>query len=744
MEGAPLIPDSDFEASSEKKDKRKGLRKPGEGFLRALEANDQEEAKPEARLFDFNKAKQEKEEKKGSWLLGDLDAEAAKEAGVDSTPAAENDSELKTETEPVIYDEVVEKVSSETEPVMDEAEAPTDGTISEAEKADAYAKIVDLNEAEDEAAGVEPIKAVDEFREDLAGDPDPDPEASLHRVAAQNGLEEYLDDEPEAAAAAAESGEDEDEDGDGSEGVATEGDPESNPAEEVAEAVEPSSEAETEAGLEAEEIPEQEAETELEPDSPEDDLLPDETETGPEIDHQTSPEDETEPDADQPDPTAATNTGTGPTGTGAGTANPAGPPPVAPTFGGGGPGWGGGPGGPGNVLPHGPGFPNPAAANFDPTLLAANQVPVQQPEMSRRVANPATMALFGGIIGYLIGRRRGRIKTERKLLPIQKKLEKEVTDLQWQIREKEDRLRRAAARKAQREGLLVTTAAATGSAAESALESDKNPTISGEVPIDNTPIERTKEVNSLNSLQAEQLTLERQRAPEANQLHGTKAHEHLGQVLLAAGAAAAIAGRESLKSEKPELSPSRLEVSINENNPEAKLVADKSAETLTRQELMEVSEKILVDGNSLRQIYETRLIGERGLRRLIAEYQRGGDMQAALRREVVEHEIDFERDPAMRDAALTEDAPKPKSGGAADSGASGGTVSSSLDQLIESAASKVEGTTDGLSYYNQHINKSSRSDRTSHHRRRMDMIMIVVIGSLFAAVFFAVIMRLAL
>ena len=60
----------------------------------------------------------------------------------------------------------------------------------------------------------------------------------------------------------------------------------------------------------------------------------------------------------------------------------------------------------------------------------------------------------------------------------------------------------------------------------------------------------------------------------------------------------------------------------------------------------------MIDGSSLRQIYETRLVGERGLRRLVAEHLRGGDLKRAFRREITEREIDFERDPAMRDSTF--------------------------------------------------------------------------------------------
>jgi hypothetical protein len=51
--------------------------------------------------------------------------------------------------------------------------------------------------------------------------------------------------------------------------------------------------------------------------------------------------------------------------------------------------------------------------------------------------------LPGGIVGYLIGRRRGRIKTEQKLAATRKKLEARVDDLQESIIAKENHIRKA-------------------------------------------------------------------------------------------------------------------------------------------------------------------------------------------------------------------------------------------------------------------------------------------------------------
>lgn len=59
----------------------------------------------------------------------------------------------------------------------------------------------------------------------------------------------------------------------------------------------------------------------------------------------------------------------------------------------------------------------------------------------------AANLLVGGAVGYLIGRRRGRIKTERRLIPIQEKLEKEVKDLHGKIAEREEKIRTIAAEK---------------------------------------------------------------------------------------------------------------------------------------------------------------------------------------------------------------------------------------------------------------------------------------------------------
>jgi hypothetical protein len=79
----------------------------------------------------------------------------------------------------------------------------------------------------------------------------------------------------------------------------------------------------------------------------------------------------------------------------------------------------------------------------------------------------------------------------------------------------------------------------------------------------------------------------------------------------------------------------------------------KRVEVLSREELLETGEKIVVNGETLRHAFETHMIGEQGLRRLIAEHLRGGNLYETLRREIVEHQMDFERDPVMRGRAPT-------------------------------------------------------------------------------------------
>lgn len=128
----------------------------------------------------------------------------------------------------------------------------------------------------------------------------------------------------------------------------------------------------------------------------------------------------------------------------------------------------------------------------------------------------------------------------------------------------------------------------------------------------------------------------RQRAPEAHQLHGEQqAPEHIGHVLVSA---------EAAKRSREVQHEARV-----------RLGSDKRIETLSRAELLALSEQIAFETSTLRNIYETHLIGEQALRRLVAEYLSGGDIKKALQREILEHEIDFERDPALRDMPIATD-----------------------------------------------------------------------------------------
>jgi hypothetical protein len=286
------------------------------------------------------------------------------------------------------------------------------------------------------------------------------------------------------------------------------------------------------------------------------------------------------------------------------------------------------------------------------------------------------MAFGGAIIGYLIGRRRGRIKTEKKLLPIQKKLEKEVSNLQFELQEKEKKIRRVAAAKVERGGPAV--------------------------------------LEKIQQLKPERRVEERRRAPEAQHLHVPTQREHLGQVVVSAESRPARPPEKAVetKSEKP--------------------LTDKRIETLNRAELLALSEKIVVEGSTLRNIYETHLIGERGLRRLVAEHLRGGDLAKALKVEITEREIDFERDPVLRDMAPT-------------IGGGGGTAvagKAALDQMLEKASQNIAASSEEAAFYKARAAFETQQFRQQQKQRRaVDAALVTTIVVLLSVVVYLAIIH---
>ena len=218
--------------------------------------------------------------------------------------------------------------------------------------------------------------------------------------------------------------------------------------------------------------------------------------------------------------------------------------------------------------------------------VVGNTIPLNIARQNERRAQTDGL-IVGAIVGYLVGRRRGRIKTEKKLLPVQKKLEKQVKSLQSELITREYQVRQKV-----REQLIVAPAG--------------------------------KETNKLSAPNQES----RQRA----KLTPTST-ERIGHVLVAASSNAEKAATVRVNK------PPKLESAD----------AKKRAESMDRSELLAISQTIAVEGTSLRQIYESQLISEKGLRRLVAEHLRGGNIGRALKRELVERQIDFERDPILRD-----------------------------------------------------------------------------------------------
>jgi hypothetical protein len=258
-----------------------------------------------------------------------------------------------------------------------------------------------------------------------------------------------------------------------------------------------------------------------------------------------------------------------------------------------------------------PGGPNwlPNAANTAATVAAAhNNLAAERRATARGLVVGGAAGLF---VGYLIGRRRGRIKTEKKLLPVQKKLEAQVTTIQAQVAEKETAIRKLAREHAEEVKILQAPKPAEQQA--QTLRQEAPRTSQAE-----RPAEQAKETIP---------------APPVNR------SEHLGLATLKAlevPVAAVTPRAEQIK-------PTTIE--------QAK-AAKIPVETLPLKDVVAVAETIPAGATTLNRVYETNLISERGLRRVVAEARRGGNVARVLQEELLIKELSYERDPRMRDRQL--------------------------------------------------------------------------------------------
>lgn len=196
----------------------------------------------------------------------------------------------------------------------------------------------------------------------------------------------------------------------------------------------------------------------------------------------------------------------------------------------------------------------------------------------------------------------------------------------------------------------------------------------------------------------------RSEALEANQLHGKQvAPERIGRVVVTA-------------EEKPSPELVKQPEKVAERP-----TTDKRVETMGRAELLDLSEKVAVENTNLRHVYETHLVSEQGLRRLVGEYTRGGDVQKALRQELVEHEIDFERDPILRD--------RQRASAASAAGDTLGSLLRKAEVLNESEAKEELAVLKARQAHHE-----NQRQRQPTHRRLIDVSMVVAIAVLFVLV----------
>lgn len=271
-------------------------------------------------------------------------------------------------------------------------------------------------------------------------------------------------------------------------------------------------------------------------------------------------------------------------------------------------------------------YPRP---NVAPTPAAAPTIEV----IDNRRNHTGSALLVGAVVGYLIGRRRGRIKTEKRLKTVEKKLTREVEAARQQVAEKEQQIRKLARETYQQKHRKLTYEAPPFARPEG-KSADLSPMGAA------TQRERSV-MDSRTEIGIEQ---------SGRQIVTPTERLGLGLVTLRAAEALPVTVKHSERASEVKSLKKETEITAEKlaRMPRGEGVIPKTSATMGRAELLQAGSEVRVGTTNLRRVYETNLISEQGLRRLLAVHERGGNVREVLQQELKEKEMSYERDPRLR------------------------------------------------------------------------------------------------
>ncbi len=298
------------------------------------------------------------------------------------------------------------------------------------------------------------------------------------------------------------------------------------------------------------------------------------------------------------------------------------------------------PGGP----PHNPNLPSGGA--ISPNMVRNDPDVEQMNDYYYRKRRSGDL-LLGGVVGYLLGKRRGRRATEAKFEPELRKRDDAIGDLKDKLMTSEEKVRALASAKSAELATVEANAPKT-EVVQKVVPVVEAKTEYVEVPsvevvtqkIESLPVD-TIEVERQTLVEQEKVFLESIEVPVQEPFEPEKLSELLTRsevveqlqtvaekVIVEKEAGEATATTIEKIVEVPQVSYERGETKMSQSNekqvsPPA-IEAKKDPRTMTMHELLEVADHIFLEKTSVRELYEHHRIDAVNLRRVVLEYMNGG------------------------------------------------------------------------------------------------------------------------